>query len=119
MDGDDQISSLAVRNRGAGFEWNESVVLACVNDFGAEPGFEQTAEALGHVEHHVLLAQTVGTNGAGVMTPVTSVNDDLANLQTECANQRPVADGCRTRLTGRFPSLQTSIRMVGSVSGLS
>jgi len=90
---DEQIRPLAVGNRGAGFERYEGIVLPCVNHLGAQSRFQQPPEALGHVEHYVFFEQAVGTDGACVVPAVTGIDDDLADLQPQCASQGTVAAG--------------------------
>ena len=90
---DEQVRPLLVRDRGASFERYESVVLASVYDLGAQTGFQQTTEALSHIEHHVLLQQAIWPDRACVVASVASINHDLANLQSQRTNERTVAAG--------------------------
>src|SRR5215471_15658323 len=83
MDRDEQVGALLIGDGGAGFERDEGIVLAGVDDFGAEAGLEQFAETAADVENQVFLFYAVGADSAGIVAAVSGIDDNLADLEAE------------------------------------
>ena len=88
-----QVGALLVGDGGAGFERNEGIVLARIDHFGAQPRFQQFAQAAADFEHQILFAQAIGADGPGIVAAMTGIDHDLANLQPQRADQRSLAAG--------------------------
>ena len=82
------------------FEWDERVVFARVNHVGAQPRLQQLAQSSADVEHQVFFLQTIRTDGAGVVAAVAGINHDLADFQSQGADQRAVPVGGRRSFAG-------------------
>src|SRR5215831_9277721 len=105
VDGDEEIGALAVRDGSAGFERDEGIVLAGVDDFSAEPGFELAAKTLGDIKYEVFFEQAIGTDGACVVPSMAGIDNDLADLETERANEGAIAGGGRTSFMDLGPGV--------------
>src|SRR5262249_52269022 len=81
------------------FQRNEGVILARVNNLCAQAALQQFAQTPADVDHKVFFQQAIGTNRSRVMSSVSGVNHNLADLQTERANQRSVAGRSRPRFS--------------------
>src|SRR3989442_13365205 len=93
MDRDEQICLLLVGNGSAGFQRNEGIVLACVDLIRARPRLKQHAEPLGNVQNEIFFLKPIWGDGTCVMTAMAGVDDDLANLQPQCPDERSVTAG--------------------------
>ena len=93
MDGNEKIGRFLIGDGGSGFERNEGVVFAGVNDFGAEAGLQQLAQTAAHVEHQIFFLKTIGADRAGVVASVAGIDYDFADLQAQGADQRTIAAG--------------------------
>ena len=93
VDGDEQIGLMLIGDGGARLQRNEGVVVAGVDDVGAQLALQQPAQAQRDVEHQIFFQQAVGADGSGVVAAVTGIDDDASDLQAESANQRALAVG--------------------------
>ena len=114
MDRNEQVRLLLVGDRGASLQRNKRVVLAGVNDVGAQSGLQQLAQAAADIEHQILFLQAVGTDGAGIVSAVAGIDHDLADLQSQGADQRAVAAGGRRSFADIGKDVQRSCSCFGS-----
>src|ERR1700730_3894798 len=94
MNGNKEISSFLVGDGGASFERNKGVILARVYHFCAQPRLQYLAQAPADFEHQVLFFQAVRPNGSGIVASVARIDHDSTNLQSQRANERPLAASC-------------------------
>ena len=95
MDRNKQVRLFLVRDGGASLEWNESVVLARINYVGAESSPQQFAQPPPDIQYQIFLLQTLGPNGAGIVSAVTGINHNLADFQSQSTDQGTIATGSR------------------------
>ena len=89
--GEEEVGLGLVGDGGAGFEGDEGVVVAGVDDVGSEALLEQLAEAQGYVEDDLFFFNSSGTGGAGVVAAVAGVDDDASDFQAQGAHQGALA----------------------------
>jgi len=98
MNGDEQVGTRLVGNRGARFERDESIALARIDNFGAQSRLQHLAQTSAHIKDQVLFFQAIGTDGAAIVASMSRIDHDLANLQAQGTNQRAVAASGGLRL---------------------
>src|SRR5580692_6519817 len=89
----EKIGAFLIGDRSPRLERDESVVLASVNDLGAEAGLQKFTQAAAHVEHEIFFFQAIGTDRPSVVASVAGIDDDFADLQTQHASERTLAAG--------------------------
>ena len=93
VDGNEKVGRFLVGDGGSSFEGYEGVVLAGVNDLGAEPGLQQLTQTAADVEHQIFFFEAIGADGAGIVASVARVDDDFSDLEAQGAGERTVAAG--------------------------
>src|SRR5262245_23739936 len=88
MDGDEQICQLFVRDGGTSFQWNERVFRARHNDFGPKFSFDKLLEPCCYIQNQFLFGESSRTNGASVVTTMSSIDHDARQFKAETANKR-------------------------------
>src|ERR1700756_2981225 len=91
MDGHEQIRLLLIGDCSPRLKGNESVVTARVNHVGAEASLQQLAQPPADFQHQILFFEAMQPDGARVMPTVTGIDYDLADFQSQGADQRAVA----------------------------
>ena len=98
MNRNEQVCLVFVGDGRARFQRDERVVVAGVDHVRAQSRFQQPSQAQRNVEHQVFLQQPIRSDGSGVVSPVSGIDHDAADLQPEGANQAAVAIGRRRGL---------------------
>ncbi len=91
VNGKEEIGLRLVGDGRSGLQRNEGVVIAGKDDVGAQALLEQLAQAQRDIEHHLLFFNATRSHGAGVMSTMAGIDDDAADLETECAHQGALA----------------------------
>ena len=78
------------------------IVVAGIDDVGAETCLQQAAESECNVEHDVLLHHAVRTDSSGIVSTVACVDHNAPNLQAKRAGQvrSPIAVGVASCVSG-------------------
>ena len=80
VDADEEIGLRLVGDGGPGFERDEGVVGAGVDNFCAETIVQKFAKAESDVEHDIFFADAADAEGAGIVATMTGVNDDAIDF---------------------------------------
>ena len=80
VDGNEEIGFAFIGHFGAGFERDEVIVVAGVDDFAAEVGGDEFAEAEGDVEDEFLFKEPGGSGGALIVAAMAGVQDNAADF---------------------------------------
>ncbi len=88
MNRNEEVCLLFVGNGGARLQRDKSIIIAGVNHFRAQTVSSIFAQLQCDIQHQIFFRQAIGPDGAGVVTAMACIHHDLADLQSQRANQR-------------------------------
>ncbi len=91
MDRNKQIGPLLVRDRRPRFQRDECVVLPRIDDLGPQPRLQQFAQLAPDFEHQVFFFQAIRPDGSRIVAAMPGIDHNLADLQSQRADQRTIA----------------------------
>ena len=75
-----QVGLVLVGHRRARLQRNESIVIAGIDNVGAQSVLQQLAQPQRYIQHQVLFHEPARTDGAGIVTAVAGIHNDLSDL---------------------------------------
>ena len=83
----EQISLLLIRNGRAAFQRDESVVAASHYKFSSQLRLDQIPEPVRDIEDEFLFGKTAGSDAAGVVAAMSSIDDYARKFQSQTSNK--------------------------------
>ena len=86
MDRQEQVRTLAIRDRGPLLERDEHIRAACHHDLNSRLLLQQARQALGDIQRQLRLREAVALR-PGIVATVPGVDDDARHAEPELASQ--------------------------------